>query len=103
MAELIQDILNNPQQLKEISNAAFQQADSDKSGQLDAKELGVLMRELLADQGITSAGALEEEDIQRVLGMLDTDKDGKVNPAEFEIFTRRTLEGMLQQLQKKAN
>ena len=100
MTDVFEQILNNPQQLEAISLQAFNDADTDKSGQIDAKELAALMKQLTAELGVHPEPVTDSE-VLEILMALDKDHNGKLDVKEFQAFTKMTLQAM--QASFKAN
>ena len=87
----LNDILGMRDQIKMISDMAFDAVDGDGNGTLDLEELGVVLRNVAGDMDITSPG---DNDIAAVLGELDQDSDGQVSKDEFEFLILKVLEKM---------
>ncbi len=72
----VKDILNDEVKFNEISRAAFDSVDTDKSGEIDAKELGRIMNQLAKE---TKTAPPSTEEVAEVLEALDEDKSGKIS------------------------
>ena len=93
MEEALRETLDDPAKLKEASDLAFAEADLDKSGKVDKKELGFHLKKIAASLGIPQPSAA---DIATVLASFDADGDGKLDRQEFEGLTRMMIENMLE-------
>ena len=68
-----------------IVDNLFNQTDTDKSGEIDSKELGKLLAELGEILGIPPP---TENDIDSELKRLDVNKDGKISKKEFRVLVK---------------
>ncbi len=93
MTETIKAVLNDEEKLKQVSKAAFDSVDTDKSGQIDQNELSKVMEQISGDLGIDPPSA---DEVKEVLNHLDTDKSGKVDFNEFMVFIKDVLKAMLE-------
>jgi len=65
----------------------FHEADKDKNGTLDRKELGIFLKAVLA-----SSTPLTKEDIDEAFKLADKDGNGKVDANEFiDLFDAQVL------------
>ena len=87
----IKDIINNEKKLREVAKVAFDSVDTDKSGQIDSKELSTLMTGISNDLGIAPP---TNEEMKEVLDHLDSDKSGKIDFDEFVVLIRDVLTSM---------
>ena len=99
MAQELRSLINDPVKFAELAAEAFKDTDKDGSGEIDQSELHAAMIEIAKMRGIAPPN---EAEVQAVLQEFDTDKSGKLSPAEFERITRMVLEGMVQELEKAA-
>ena len=88
MADQIQAILNDEEKFTEVCRAAFDEVDTDKSGEIERAEFAVALENLAKDLDME---APTEERIDEVLATLDTDKSGALSFAEFKEFVRQIL------------
>lgn len=68
----------------------FDKFDADKSGYIDERELKNLLEETYRILGVNRT--ITQEDVNSYLRMVDTNKDGKVSPQEYEVIVIRSLE-----------
>ena len=87
----IKDIVNDEKKLREVARVAFESVDTDKSGQIDNKELSMIMEGISKDLGVDPPS---KEEINEVLQHLDTDKSGKIDFDEFVVLIKDVLTAM---------
>ena len=87
----IKDIINDEKKLREVARVAFDSVDTDKSGQIDNNELGIIMEGISNDLGVAPPTKAE---INEVLQHLDTDKSGKIDFDEFVVLIKDVLTAM---------
>ena len=92
MEKSIKDILSNEKKFNEVAKVAFDSADTDKSGQIDASELEHVCNQMASDNGFDPP---TKEDVFSLLKDLDKDKSGKLNYDEFKVFIKSILTLML--------
>lgn len=76
-------------QLEEIRRI-FDRFDADKSGFIDEAELKHLMEETYRILNVNKN--ITHEDVASYLAMVDTNRDGKISPQEYEVIVIRSLE-----------
>ena len=74
-----------------MAKVAFDSVDTDKSGQIDSKELSILMTGISNDLGIAPPS---NEEMKEVLDHLDSDKSGKIDFDEFVVLIKDVLTAM---------
>ena len=87
----IGDLLKNQDQVKKICKAAFDEVDTDKSGNIDQKELGILMTKISAEAKIDPP---TESDVAEAMQALDTNKDGQISLDEFSVLVVEILKAL---------
>ena len=93
MAEkTIREILNDESKLNQVTKAAFDEVDTDRSGKIDKDELDKLIKIVCKDMEIEPPS---HEDCLEVFNHLDIDKSGKIDFNEFKIFIKDILKSML--------
>lgn len=80
MAEEIEKILNDDEQLKAVAKQAFDAVDTDGSGSISASELHAALNGFAAETGVQ--GPNEEQTLQ-VLKAVDKDESGALSLDEF--------------------
>ena len=88
---MIQNILNNESKFNQVAKVAFDSVDTDRSGQIDSKELETVMNQVAKDM---DADPPKAEDVKEVLDHLDSDKSGKLSFEEFKVLIRDVLVAM---------
>ena len=86
---LMRAMLENPVEFAKTSKQFFTEADTDKSGAVDAGKLLRLMTKIAHDFQLPTP---TEADAQQTLAQFDADHDGQLSPHEFDGFVRQTLE-----------
>ena len=84
--------VNLDENLKIISDLAFDAMDTDGSGGLDIAELKVIMDRVAGELGISGP---TQGDLESMLGELDDDFDGVVSKDEFMDLIKMILKMML--------
>ena len=79
----VKDILKDKEKLKQITKAAFEAVDTDKSGYLEAAELEQVMNNVAVDIGVEKP---TREEVEEVLKELDENGDGKLSLEEFQVL-----------------
>ena len=76
-------------QLEEIRRI-FDRFDADRSGYIDESELKSLMEETYRILGVNKT--FSHDEVQSYLNQVDTNRDGKISPQEYETIVIRALE-----------
>ena len=92
MADEITAILNNPEKLAEVCQAAFGAVDTDASGSINATELMNAMKAMSTDAGIPEPS---QEQCDEAMKALDTNNDGKICLEEFSALVKAILEAIV--------
>ena len=82
-AEAIDKILKDENKINTVARAMFQEADVDKSGKINLKEMHILLKRICEDFGLPQPSKDEADEI---LKELDSDKNGEVDFIEFKKF-----------------
>lgn len=69
----------------------FNKYDANKNGYLEDTELVHIIRDVFSHLGVNEKRELTEEDVQKVMKALDTNRDGKVNKEELGQMIRRCM------------
>lgn len=88
MTEAFQVLLNDETKLDKFVRDAFKKVDSDESGNIDKKELIVILSEIANYIGSTVP---KEEDVKAVFNFLDTDHSNLITLDEFKILIKDIL------------
>ena len=81
----LKEFLQDEEKIREVARAAFDSVDTDKSGEIDNKELTILMQGISKDLGIEPPS---QEEVDEVLKELDTDHSGKIDFNEFVVLIK---------------
>jgi len=91
----VQDILEDKEKVRIISQAAFDSIDINKTGFLERKDVEALLINIAKDLNVKKPSKDEVDDVMKEL---DPDKDGKVRPDEFQVLVEEILGSMAQTL-----
>lgn len=92
MSNPIKAILADKAKLREVTQAAFNGVDTDKSGTLDLTELRQVMEKVAVDSG---AEPPFEDQVKEVMIALDKNGDGVLTVEEFERLIVDVLTAMV--------
>ena len=84
--------MNLDENLRVVSDMAFDAMDADGSGGLDISELEVIMEKVAEQLGIVGPTS---DDLETMLEQLDDDYDGIVSKQEFFDLIKQILKSML--------
>ena len=85
---IMKEIIDNPRKLEQIARIAFDNVDTDKSGEIDENELKSVMRQIAGNMGTEPPSS---EDVEEVMEYLDTDHSGKIDFSEFKVLIKDVL------------
>ena len=91
-ANAIRAILNDESKLNQVTKAAFDEVDKDRSGKIDKSELDKVIEIVCKDMGAVPP---THEECMEVFNHLDLDKSGKVDFNEFKVLIKDVLNSML--------
>ena len=92
-AEKIKEILKDENKINNVSRAMFEEADTDKSGKVNLKEMHNLIKKICSDFSLPEPSV---EQAKEVLTELDEDENGEVDSVEF----RKLVVDILNSMQK---
>jgi Ca2+-binding EF-hand superfamily protein len=92
MAEEIKAILDDETRLNEVTQAVFQQVDTNESGLIDKDEL---RNALLTVSREANLPIPDEEKITEVFKNLDVDKSGTIDVKEFRVLVIALLKSLV--------
>ena len=92
MEEAIKGLLNDDQAFKEFCEERFKHTDKDGNGLIDASELENALNEIAEEM---KSPKPNKEFVTKIMAKFDIDKSGKLDPKEFDKFTRYILENFL--------
>ena len=90
-AEKIKEILKDENKINNVSRAMFEEADTDKSGKVNLKEMHNLISKICKDFGLPEPSL---EQAKEVLTELDEDENGEVDSVEFRKLVVDILNSM---------
>jgi Ca2+-binding EF-hand superfamily protein len=100
MAEALRKLLRDERQLNAVATNAFNEADSDKSGFIDEKELTKVLTKVISALNFPKPSSSQ---IKEVLSSIDKNKDGKVSIQEFLILLKGVIQLTIQKLENNSN
>ena len=89
----IRDVITNPVMLRKVSKVAFDTVDTDNSGYLEPDEIEAVMVNIARDIGVDTP---TKEEVEEILSELDSNADGRISLAEFEVLIEQVLVIMAQ-------
>jgi len=89
----IKELLKNQEAFKIFSKDRFDHCDLDGNGLIDSSELEKALMEVHEEMGTPKPS---KDFVSKILIKFDTDKSGKLDPKEFDSFTRYVLEEFLE-------
>ena len=84
--------LNKKDIFLKIAKAAFDDIDTDRSGEIDSNELGKVMVKIANQMGVMPPS---KEDIQEMFDNIDTDHSGEIDFNEFKVLIKNILTGIM--------
>ena len=92
MSKIAKDVLNKKDIFLKISKAAFDDVDTDGSGEIDCGELGKVMIKIAKEMGTIPPS---KEDIKEMFDGIDTDHSGEIDFKEFQNLIKNILTSMI--------
>ena len=92
MSKLVKDALNKKDIFLKISKAAFDDVDTDGSGEIDSDELEKVMIKIAKEMGTIPPS---KEDIKEMFDGIDTDHSGEIDFKEFQNLIKSILTSMI--------
>ena len=96
MAEAIKKILKDERQLTTVASNAFTDADADRSGFIDEKELMKVMIKVCSALNVPKPSSSQIKD---VLTSIDKNKDGKISLQEYIVLVKGILQAFVRKLE----
>ena len=91
MVEEIDKILNDKKRLTALARTAFNEVDTDRSGEIDEGELKTVMGMMSKSMGTPKPS---NRQVEMLYKELDTDGNGMVDFEEFMVLIRKSLEAV---------
>ena len=92
MSKKAKDILQKKEKFLKIAKAAFDNVDTDRSGEIDSDELGKIMSQISKQMGTMPPS---REDIKEIFDNIDTDHSGEIDFDEFQVLIKNVLTSMM--------
>ena len=97
-AEKIKEILKDDNKINNVSRAMFEEADTDKSGKVNLKEMHDLVKKISKDFGLPEPSM---DQAKEILNELDEDENGEVDSVEFRKLVVDILNAMKKSYESK--
>ena len=88
MPKTVKEVLNKKEVFLKVSKAAFDDVDTDGSGEIDSNELGRVMIKIAKEMGTIPPS---KEDIKEMFDNIDTDHSGEIDFNEFQNLIKSIL------------
>jgi Ca2+-binding EF-hand superfamily protein len=89
---VLQALLGNEEEITKLTNQAFDETDTDHSGEVSLDEFFVAFGDALKSLGLPVPS---REQSLEVFNSLDTDKSGRLDRQEFRAFVVQVLQSMV--------
>ena len=97
-ANKIAEILKDENKLNNVSRAMFEEADIDKSGKINLKEMHNLIKKISNDFGLQEPTVSQAKE---VIQELDEDENGEIDSVEFRKLVVDILNSMKRAYEQK--
>ena len=97
-ADKIAAILKDENKINNVSRAMFEEADTDKSGKINLKEMHNLIKKISDDFGLQEPTLAQAKE---VIKELDEDENGEIDSVEFRKLVLDILNSMKRAYEKK--
>ena len=91
MPKTVKEVLHKKEAFLKVSKAAFDDVDTDGSGEIDSNELGKVMIKIAKEMGTTPP---TKEEIKEMFDNIDTDHSGEIDFKEFQSLIKSILTSM---------
>ena len=95
MAEVYKKILEDEEKINEVAKAAFDNVNTDKSGQIDKNQLESMMNQIFSD---LSNELPSKKEVDDVFDYLDSNKKGTINFEDFKVLIKDVIKSIIEQL-----
>ena len=95
MAELYKKILENEEKLDEIAKVAFENVNSNNTGEINKEQLESMINQVYHD---LSNELPSKKEIDEVFAHLDRNKRGVLNFEDFKVLVKDIIKSMIEQL-----
>lgn len=97
MEESLRKILSDESKLNEVTKAAFDTVNTDKSGSINLSQLEIAMNQIANDLGNSLPS---KSDVESVFRRLDSNNDGLIDFNEFKVLITDVLNAMIKEMNK---
>ena len=98
MAEAYVKILEDEEKLDEISKIAFDNVNTNKSGEIDKSQLESMMNQIFSD---LSNELPTKKEVDEVFDYLDSKKKGTLSLEDFKVLVKDIIKSMIEELSNK--
>ena len=95
MEEALRKILSDETKLNEVTKAAFDTVNTDKSGSINLSQLEIAMNQIANDLGNSLPS---KSDVESVFRRLDINNDGLIDFNEFKVLMRDVFMAMAKRI-----
>ena len=98
MAEAYVKILEDEEKLDEIAKIAFDNVNTNKSGEIDKSQLESMMNQIFSD---LSNELPTKKEVEEVFDYLDSKKKGTLSLEDFKVLVKDIIKSMIEELSNK--
>ena len=98
MAEAYVKILEDEEKLDEIAKIAFDNVNTNKSGEIDKSQLESMMNQIFSD---LSNELPTKKEVDEVFDYLDSKKKGTLSLEDFKVLVKDIIKSMIEELSNK--
>ena len=95
MAGIYKAILKDEEKLNEITRIAFDNVNTDESGEINKSQLESMMYQVFSD---ISHELPSSKDVDDVFGYLDSTKKGTISFEEFKVLIKDIIKSVIEEL-----
>ena len=95
MAEIYKQILENEEKLNEITRVAFDNVNTNKSGEIDKEQLHSMINQICSD---LSNELPTDKEMAEIFDYLDSKKKGTLSFDDFKILIKDVINSMVEEL-----
>ena len=95
MAEIYKQILENEEKLNEITRVAFDNVNTNKSGEIDEEQLHSMINQICSD---LSNELPTDKEMAEIFDYLDSKKKGTLSFDDFKILIKDVINSMVEEL-----
>ena len=95
MAEIYKKILEDEEKLNEITRIAFDNVNTNESGEIDKNQLESMMNQVFSD---ISHELPSPKDVDDVFNYLDSKKKGTISFEDFKVLIKDIIKSVIEEL-----